>query len=186
MNALRSASDWILYAGMAVTMYGGAQWPRPSWPAVAAGVLVALGGIAARRRAGAPALEVEPLDASSSRRPPRAGTLRDALADLVHGMENLSMESQHMEFSAIKDRVEELLWLGPERVGASQEAIAAKVGFAAYAEVMAPLAASERWMNRAWSAAADGHRPECVASLTEALSFAREAEALGRERFASL
>lgn len=186
MKALRASSDWVMYAGLALSMYGGATWPRPSWPLVAGGLVLTLVGVALRRTAGAPTLEVEQTRGDDPRRPPRQGTLVDALAVLCRGVEDLHTAAPRAELGPLKDRIEELLWLGPERVGGAQEAIAARVGFASYAEVMAPLAASERWLNRAWSAAADGHRPECVASLAEALSFAREAEALGRERFAGL
>ena len=76
--------------------------------------------------------------------------------------------------------------IGQEFARVAQEAIAAKVGFSVYAEVMAPLAACERWLNRTWSAAADGHRPECVHSLQTALVFAREAAALAQQRFTVL
>lgn len=186
MQALRSISDWVMYAGMAVSMYGGAQWPRPYWPTVAAGVVIVLAGVGLRRKAGAPTLEVEQISGSDLRRPARKGTLVDALEALCEGIEKLHADGAEEDLESIKKRVEDLLWIGPERVGGSQEAIAAKVGFAAYAEVMAPLAASERWLNRAWSAAADGHRPESLASLAEALSFAREASELGKQRFAGL
>ena len=61
-----------------------------------------------------------------------------------------------------------------------QEAIAAHVGFATYAEVMAQLASAERWLYRAWSSASDSHRKECIQSLKIAAPFAREAAALGK------
>ncbi|MCS6900245.1 MAG: hypothetical protein RMJ98_11315 [Myxococcales bacterium] len=186
MKLVRSSSSWVMYLGMAACMYGGAQWPRPSWPLVAAGLVVILVGIALRRSAGAPTLEVEQIHSADLKRPRRTGSLVEALTSFCEGIETLHNQGSEAELAAIKDRIEELIWLGPERVGSSQEAIAAKVGFSAYAEVMAPLAASERWLNRAWSAAADGHRPECLASLAKALVSAREAEAMGRQRFQGL
>lgn len=184
MEALRTASSWVMYAGMAVVMYGGAQWPRPLWAAVGGGLAVIGVGVAMKRAAGAPAIEVEV--GGNDRRPARAGSLGDALTALREGIDELSGRSGEASFDEVKRRIEELLWLGPERVGGAQEGIAAKIGFAAYAEVMTPLAAAERWLNRAWSAAADGHRPECVASLKEALSFAQEAESIGKERLSAL
>lgn len=185
MEALRTGSDWVMYAGMAVAMYGGAQWPRPAWGIVAAGIAVIGGGVAMRRAAGAPKLESGE-GSGDTRRAPRKGTLIDALVELTAGVEALSAESESAALEAIKARVEDLVWIGPERVGAAQEAIAAKVGFSVYAEVMTPLATCERWLNRAWSAAADGHRPECTASLQTALTFAREASALAQQRFTTL
>lgn len=186
MRSLRTVSDWVMYTGMAISMYGGAQWPRPSWLVVAVGVVIVFVGVIIRRRAGAPMLHAEEIHGSDLRRPARTGTLIDALGALRDGIQKLHIEGANETLEVLKGRIEELLWIGPERVGGSQEAIAAKVGFAVYAEVMTPLAASERWLNRAWSAAADGHRPECLASLVEALDFAKEAEELGQKHFVGL
>lgn len=185
MKALREISSWVMYAGLAVCMVSGAQWPRPAWGGVAGGLAVIGVGVALRRKAGAPSMEE--VIQGDSLKPQRAGSLADALVATREGLEGLQEKAAGgADLETIKKRVEELVWLGPERVGAAQEAIAAKIGFAAYAEVMAPLAASERWMNRAWSAAVDGHRPETVASIEAALHFAREAEQIGQQRFAPL
>jgi hypothetical protein len=59
------------------------------------------------------------------------------------------------------------------------------VGFASYAEIMAPLATAERWLYRAWSAAADEHRPEVLASVKTAITFADEALKQGKDKLAS-
>ncbi|MEM1423172.1 MAG: hypothetical protein AAGH64_04125 [Planctomycetota bacterium] len=51
---------------------------------------------------------------------------------------------------------------------AARPAIIAKMGMGGYAQVMDAFAASERRINRAWSAAADGHQEEALDSLRSA------------------
>lgn len=185
MKAMREASDWVMYAGMLVAMVGGATWPRPTWVAVAGGLAIIGAGVAMRRAAGGSSL-AEETGVVDARRPPRQGTLVDGVTAFVAGIEALLGEAEGLPLETIKTRVDDLLWIGPERLGSAQEVIAARAGFAAYAEVMAPLASAERWLNRAWSAAADEHRPECVASLETALTFARDAALVAPARLAPL
>jgi hypothetical protein len=181
---LREIANWVMYVGMAVSMAGGATWPGPSWAVVLGGLALIGVGIGIRRAAGVPGLDENAAEAAG--KPPRTGTLSEALGVVSEGVAELSAGAPTMDLEAIKKRVEELNWLGPERLGSAQEIIIARVGFAAYAEVMAPLATAERWLNRAWSAAADGHRPECLASLQTALTFAREAAQVGQEKLAQV
>lgn len=60
--------------------------------------------------------------------------------------------------------------------------IAHRFGTPAYAEVMTEFASGERYLNRAWSAAADGYVDEVERSITAAQSFFRAA----RERLAAV
>jgi hypothetical protein len=181
---LREIANIVMYAGMALSMIGGARWPGPSWGVVAAGLALIGVGIGIRRAAGAPSLDEHAPDAAG--KPARTGTLTDALTLVQQGVDELAAAAATMPLDDVKKRVEELNWLGVERLGAAQEVIIARVGFATYAEVMAPLATAERWLHRAWSAAADGHRPECLASLQTARGFAAEAAQLGLEKLAAV
>jgi hypothetical protein len=176
---MRTAAQWTMYLGMAVAMASGAMWPRPTWAGVALGLLIIALGVALRRKAGAPTAEAQH-GAGAGAKAPRTGTLDDALAQFSAETKALAEQAEGLDLEAIKRRCEDLVWIGPERVGQAQELIAARVGFAQYAEVMAPLATAERWLNRAWSAAADGHRPEAVASLRTAQEFAGEAAEVGK------
>lgn len=163
---------WVLYAGMAVAMVGGATWPSPSFPVVGAGIALVTVGIVLKRRAGAPPLDDTPATSATAE---RKGTLRDGVRDAAEGIRELAGAASAMPLEAIKTRIEQLQHLGPDRVAESQEAIVARVGFAKYADVMAPLATAERLLYRAWSAATDGHRPECLRSLADAVPHAEEA-----------
>lgn len=185
-DLLRKTNAWVMYAGMTVSMVGGATWPRPTWAIVAGGLVIVGAGIVMKRLGGVGPAEEHGGEGDSAKRPPRNGNLKDALGELTRETQALSEQAEEMDFEAIKTKVEALIWIGPERFGQSQEVIAAKVGFPTYAEVMAPLASAERQLYRAWSAAADGHRPECVASIASALSFAKEAEEVGVGKLADL
>src|SRR5690606_22380442 len=72
-----------------------------------------------------------------------------------------------------------------ERIGALQKTqmpafidlrpkLISAFGMAGYARLMDAYAAAERQLNRAWSAAADEHEPEAVASLQRALPLLDE------------
>jgi len=59
----------------------------------------------------------------------------------------------------------------------AREVLRARVGAVRFAHFMGPFASGERKLNRAWSAAVDGHAPEARASLRAALPFLEEARA---------
>ena len=64
----------------------------------------------------------------------------------------------------------------------ARESIAHSHGLAAYAEVMNCFAAGERYLNRVWSASADGY----VDEINDYLDRAREQFAAGLDRVLSL
>ena len=58
----------------------------------------------------------------------------------------------------------------------SRQAIVKRCGLTVYADVMTEFAAAERYINRAWSAAADGYVDEVAASLDRANLHLQEAK----------
>lgn len=177
---MRAVAPWVLYLGMAVAMVSGATWPEPTWGGVAVGIAIVAAGIVALRRAGAPSPE-ESVAAAGVHGAARAGSLADGVRATADGVRRLADEAPALHLDEVRRRIETLQHLGPERVGDAQASIVARAGFPAYASVMAPLATAERLLWRAWSAAADGHRPECLRSLRAAVAHANEADALAAE-----
>lgn len=177
---LRTLSPWTMYFGVAIAMASGATWPRPTWAGVIVGLVVIAVGIVFRKLAGAPPLESH-MHVSVHLDGKPKGTLVDAVEAVPQDIEEL-LATPEIDLERVKTRVEQINASGADRFGASQEALAARVGFAVYAEIMAPLATAERLLYRAWSAAADGHREECINSLKAALPHAKEAAALAREK----
>ena len=72
------------------------------------------------------------------------------------------------------------------RFADARESLGHLYGLAAYAEIMSAFAAGERYLNRVWSASADGYMDEATDYLHRALEQFREAaRALGEAHAAS-
>lgn len=175
---------WIAYAGVLIVMIGGATWPHPMWAVIGAGLAVIGLGIVVKRKAGAPPIDAH--EGATRGRAARTGTLREAVAETTKQIKDLSAAAPKMHLEEIKQKVEDIIYIGPDRVGEAQLAITARVGFPAYAEVMGPLATAERLLYRTWSAASDGHRPEALRSLQEAIPWSEEAQSAADRAFAKL
>lgn len=173
----RAWPTWLLYAALAVTMVGGASWPRPSAAVVGAGVGLLLLGVFLKRRVDRAAGAED--DARSAAAASGGGglPLRETLGAMREGVEALRVRSgeEAVALGALADDIEALR---AKTVGpwvAAQEGLVRRRGFAAYAAVMGPLSTAERFMYRAWSAASDGHREECEASLAQAEPYIDDA-----------
>jgi len=168
---------WVMYAGMAISMIGGAPWPRPNWVVVAAGVAVVIVGIVLKRRADA--------------RDPRVLAAYGEGAAVVHGsvaaagtalprmlaaVQALKDDVADAKLADLAQRIEKIQSDGTEQVAAAQDALTRAYTFQGYASVMGPLATAERYLYRAWSAASDGHRPEVTRSIEAAIPYLEEAD----------
>jgi hypothetical protein len=163
----------LLVVGTIVGSLGGAKLPSASVPITAVGlaILVAALILLRWRRAGAKAADA-------------AGDDRDAkslLTRLPDQIERIARRAPELELPALireLDAIEAEL-LGPIADRAAK--LLPELGAARFAEVFAAFAAVERSVARAWSAAADGHRPEAERSLARALDRSRvSAEAIAR------
>jgi len=94
--------------------------------------------------------------------------LYDRVSELNLRKQELDAPSLHAEVSGL---LEELV----QPVIDGREALQGRLGTAGFARVMSPFASGERKLNRAWSAAVDGHAPEARASLEASLVSLREA-----------
>ena len=75
--------------------------------------------------------------------------------------------------NAIDDRLREDL----RRFAEARESIVHLVGLQAYANIMSEFAAGERYVNRVWSASADGYTDEAARYLERAAAQFRQAQA---------
>lgn len=168
----RAVATWTLYAGMALTMVGGAGWP-PSFNAVLlVGVVVLIAGVVLLRRAGAAGAEGEGESASGT-----ITAARDKIPALVTAIEGLIERAEGARLEDVATEAEGAIRAYIDPVSSAQEEWTRRYGFARYAAMMSPLSTCERWLYRAWSAASDGHRDEALRSLREALPYAKEAAA---------
>jgi len=172
-----TVGTWTTYAGLTIAMAGGAPWPAPAWWAVGVGLGITIGGLAVTRRSRARSIAEAaagtPTDGAAQAGTPAAA--RSALARTVERTRALVERVESAPLEAIAREIETIQAEGPEVVAGAQEALTQLWSFSGYASVMSPLAAAERWLNRAWSAAADGHRPEVLTSVRESVVHAEVA-----------
>jgi hypothetical protein len=99
----------------------------------------------------------------------------EAMLALPAEVRALRSHAAALEPSALAAEIDQLIAKRIYPVLEAQSALVAAQGFARYASHTSPWAAGERMLYRAWSAATDGHLPEALASLDEALPHLDEA-----------
>ncbi|MBZ0269824.1 hypothetical protein K8I85_16865 [bacterium] len=96
------------------------------------------------------------------------------LGKVVGEVDRLGEAIGTLELSALHARVDEILTGPVTDFTEGRQALIDVFGVGSYAEVMGPFAQGERYLNRAWSASADGDQDE-------AETYARKAGPLFRE-----
>jgi hypothetical protein len=86
--------------------------------------------------------------------------IQDSLRRIAENMTRLNAEKQSIDPYEVRHRLEALFADDLTTFVTARETIAHSYGLAAYAEVMSPFAAGERYLNRAWCASADGYIDE--------------------------
>jgi len=167
----KATIPWVMYAALTAAMVGGARWPHPQWPLVAAGVAVLVAaGVWKRRVDAAGGAMSEGMTARGT-----MGAALDASKALPGDVRALAERAKEDTLAEVVRAVEGLLRDRVEVIAAGQEDVVRRRGFEEWAALMGPTAAAERLLNRAWSAASDGHREEAERSLGEAVGYAAEA-----------
>jgi len=129
-------------------------------------VLVRVGGHRIRRSEGKLAAGVQALEASLSR--------------IVENINQLNAQKDSIDTYDARHRIDALFAEDLAAFVNKRESIAYVHGLSAYAEVMSCFAAGERYLNRVWSASADGYIDEVNAYLDKAQ--AQFAESLDKVR----
>ena len=83
-----------------------------------------------------------------------------SIANIVRSINTLSSEKQSINTYDVRFRIDELFMDDLARFVDARESIAHVYGLAAYGDVMSRFAAGERYLNRVWSASADGYIDE--------------------------
>jgi hypothetical protein len=169
---MRAPATLLLALGTIVGTLGGAHLPKTDWRIVIAGLaLLALGAGLMRRRSGA---EVSSLH--------RAG--REVLASvaaLPDRIDVLVADAPSLDFGELRQRLDQLELEAIRPVAEASVDLLPSLGAARFAAVFGAFASAERSLARAWSAAADRHRPETLAALAHGAERAREAAAAARD-----
>jgi GAF domain-containing protein len=167
MNA-KTFGALLVAAGTVVGSLGGAHLPQASVGIVAAGLaLLGVGAWLLRRTPAG--------DAAGAGDGSGTASVADGLRALSARLEPLVAELDSRSLEQVCEAVAELHRELIQPLVEAGPGELARLGSARFARVFGALAASERQLARAWSAAADEHRDETAASLARALEHARRA-----------
>ena len=121
----------------------------------AAGVIIMRVG---RRRAGT----------SQTKLTENIQSIETALERIVNNITSLNSQKQSINTYSIHHKIDEIFCVDLLNFINARESIAYVYGLNAYGEVMSSFAAGERYLNRVWSASADGYIDEVNAYLDKA------------------
>ncbi|MFW6114194.1 MAG: hypothetical protein ACOC7K_00470, partial [bacterium] len=108
-------------------------------------------------------------------------TVQDSLERIVSNLKELNGNKKSIDTYEMRHRVDELFMDDLERFVDARESIADRYGLTAYGDVMSSFAAGERYLNRVWSASADGYIDEVNEYLEKAKSQFTESLTLVRQ-----
>ncbi|UCG58525.1 MAG: hypothetical protein JSU70_03250 [Phycisphaerales bacterium] len=95
-------------------------------------------------------------------------SIETALRRIVENLTKLNTEKESIDPYDVRHRIDELFADDIDVFVQGRESIAHAHSLSAYADVMSSFAAGERYLNRAWSASADGYVDEVNAYLDRA------------------
>ena len=98
----------------------------------------------------------------------RIETVDSSLEKISANINKLNADKHSIDTYDMRHRIDELFVDDIDSFVDARESIAHRYGLAAYGEVMSTFAAGERYLNRVWSASADGYIDEVNAYLEKA------------------
>ncbi len=98
----------------------------------------------------------------------RIETVENSLEKIATNIKKLNAEKHTINTYDMRHRIDELFIDDLEMFVDARESIAHRYGLAEYGQVMSSFAAGERYLNRVWSASADGYIDEVNAYLDKA------------------
>lgn len=95
--------------------------------------------------------------------------LRESISNVVRDIEGLT-HAEADEGAALRDEIDLKLRTDLRRFADARESMVHLFGLQTYADIMSSFAAGERYVNRVWSASADGYGAEADTYLKKALT----------------
>ena len=165
---MRILASILLCIGTILGALGGARLPDIHLPLVAVALGLLVVGAVLYRLAERKARQAV---ASSG-----TGTgVEELVAGLPARLDALVREAPSLSLEELAQRLEIIERECVAPVGEAVPRFLATLGGEAFSHVFGAWASGERQLHRAWSAAADGHRPEALASLQAGTTQMREA-----------
>jgi hypothetical protein len=112
--------------------------------------------------------------------------VEDSLLRIVRGLEEMTSGEKPLPPWEYRFEIDHRFREDLARFADARESLAHLYGLAAYAEIMSAFAAGERYLNRVWSASADGYMDEATDYLHRSLGQFREAVARLEEAHGSV
>ncbi len=109
--------------------------------------------------------------------------ITSTLQRIVDGMARLNTEKNSINTYDMRHRIDENIAAEILAFADTRETIATLFGLAAYADIMSHFAAGERYLNRVWSASADGYIDEVNAYLEKSVyQFTQALDIIKKQR----
>jgi len=170
-NVERLRSENVSY--VQTKSFDAGRWPHAWIFGLSAAGLLA-GSLLVRAGDKAAIAQQQPAEGAATASSPEAA-LKAISEELVALKAELpSMPSDDARLKAVINRLGDLQGDAIPTFIESRPQLIARFGLGKYAEIMDRFAAMERKVNRAWSAAADGHWPESSLALDDAVAIAPE------------
>jgi len=101
--------------------------------------------------------------------------LSESIQNIVKDLEGLTGD-ESMQGDELRERIDLKLRSDLRRFADARESMVHLFGLQTYADIMSSFAAGERYINRVWSASADGYNHEATTYLEKAANQFREAQ----------
>ncbi len=101
--------------------------------------------------------------------------LSESIQNIVQDLEGLTGD-ESMQGDELRERIDLKLRSDLRRFADARESMVHLFGLQTYADIMSSFAAGERYINRVWSASADGYNHEATTYLEKAANQFREAQ----------
>lgn len=159
---MRKIGYLLLAAGFLAGAYATALDVRDvNWTLFAVSALAAIAGlILFKRQASAYARSDTVLEVNR-------GELRESIHNIVTDLKELS-SGESLRGDALRSRIDLRLREDLRRFADARESMVHLFGLQTYADIMSSFAAGERYINRVWSASADGYDEEAASYLGKA------------------
>jgi hypothetical protein len=105
------------------------------------------------------------------------GELKESIQNIVRDLNELNTTAVQ-QGAQLRDKIDLVLRNDLRRFADARESMVHLFGLQTYADIMSSFAAGERYINRVWSASADGYDEEATVYLKKAAVQFVEAEAL--------
>lgn len=167
---MKKIGYFFLIAGFLLAAYSTAlDTVSTNWIMFLTGASVAAAGVALIKRAAHHDAKSDGVLAANR------SELTDSLENIVTNLEAIQNSGAETSTAALREQIDSKLRNDLRRFADARESMIHLFGLQTYADMMSSFAAGERYINRVWSASADGYDAEARTYLQRAASQFRHA-----------